>query len=166
MVAGLVVPDIVAAIVAKLRLDADLVALCMQRQPAGAAPRISASFPETDDDDHQWPMPHYAVIVRRVGGPGSDAELGTRLTRIDVLCYGPGATASIQARTADLLWRTLDPVLNPPPNMGISTAFHLANTEVIAVHGETDPIPGIEPGTNWRRVISSYVIQYAGRQLT
>lgn len=159
---NIILPDITGVMVNLLRDDPELVALCTQAAPTGAVtPRISANFPETDDAGRQWPMPHFAILVRRVGGPGADLELPFRLARFDMICYGPGSTSSAQMRSADQLWRTLDPVICPPASQGIPNTFHARGCEVVGIYSEADPIPSVEPGTNWRRVIAPYLVEYA-----
>lgn len=163
MVAGLQLPDVMASVLTLLRADPDVSALCAQNQPSGQPPRVAISFPESSDPARLWKMPDYAVLVRRSGGPAANLDIGERFARLDVICYGSGATLGIRRRTADQLWRTVDPVLCPPP--GRAASFRLAHTEVFWVYPESEPIPSIEPGTDWPRVVTPYVLVYASNKL-
>jgi len=160
MVSGLVLPDITGAIFTRLRADVDVAALCSQNQPAGAQTRVGTSFPESSDAAKRWVMPDYAVLIRRAGGPAPRMDTGTHFARFDVICYGAGRTIGTRRRTADLLWRTVDPVLCPPRGTSLPTSFHAARTIIAYIYAESEPIPSIEPGTDWPRVICPYVVAY------
>lgn len=163
MAGGITLPDVTAALITLLRADPDVAALCSQNRPAGRPPRIAASFPESPDLTREWHMPDFAIILRRSGGPAADLEIGERFARFDIVCYGPGASIGTRRRTCDQLWRTIDPVLCPAP--GKPASFRLANTEVFWIYPETEPIPSMEPGTDWPRVIAPYVVVYATNRI-
>ena len=149
MAGGRVLPDVMAAMISMLRADPDVSALCLQNVPSGGTPRIGVSFPETEDPAKQWKLPNYVLLVRRAGGPAANLEVGMRYARLDVVCYGPGNTIGTRRRTADQLWRTVDPVLCPPN--GVPSSFRFANTEMMWIYPEAEPIPSMEPGTDWAR---------------
>lgn len=156
---AIVLPDPLSAVIQRLRGDPDIAGLCSQNVQAGAPPRIASTFPEARDK-FQWKMPAYAILVRRAGGPRLDLESARRYVRLDIRFYGPGESIGIRRRLADQLWRTVDPVLNPPPGLGLPTGFHLAETEVISIYPESEPIPFMDAGTDWPGVICSYVVTH------
>lgn len=156
---AIVLPDPLSAVIQRLRADPEVSGLCSQNVLAGAPPRIASTFPE-DRDKFQWKMPDYAILIRRAGGPRLDLESARRFVRMDIRCYGPGKSIGIRRRLADQLWRTVDPVLCPPPGLGISTGFHLAETEVLYIYPEGEPIPFMDQGTDWPGVICSYVVAH------
>lgn len=163
MVAGVVLPNVIAAIVARLKGDPDVVALCSQGVPVGREPRIAAGFPESSDDSYRWRMPHFAVIVQRAGGPPGDVDIGLQFARFDVRCFGPGRTLTTRQRLADQLWRTVHPALCPPPYY--PTGFHAAGTLVQQIYAEGEALTDVEPGTDWPIVVCSYIAMYMSRQV-
>lgn len=164
MVAGLVLPDVIAAIVTHLSADADVAALCSQNVDPGAPyPRIASSFPESSDKRYRWVMPNYAVLIRRAGGPPMDMDTGLSYCRFDLRCYGPGETVQQRRRLADQLWRTVHPALCPPP--GYPSGFHAARTVVQQIYPEGEAFPQMEPGTDWAFVLCSYVAMYMSQRL-
>src|SRR5215831_8133844 len=115
MVAGLVLPDMVGAVIALLQEDPDVAALCGKNVPAGYLPRVASALPEVPTTDpRHWFMPDYAVLIRRAGGRGADVYSDLHYGRIDVRCFGPGDSINMRRRNADELWRTVHPVLSPP----------------------------------------------------
>lgn len=153
MVAGLKEPNLVADVMAKLRSDADVSSYI----GLGTTARIHTAFPSGDE---QWTMPDYAILVRRAGGPRPIMTIGRHFTRIDVRCYAPGKTLNIQRRLADELWRTVNPVLCPPPGRGIAAGWRATDMIVETVDQESEPIPMIEPVANWALVLCSYTVTW------
>src|SRR5262249_1489105 len=122
--------------------------------------RISAAFPE--GSRRTWPMPTYAIIVRTAGGLPPSQSDERRWGRVDLHFYGSGPSPNTRQRTARLLWRTAEPVLGPPPSRGVPSSFRAAGLVVYSVvpsFSEPRAIP--EPGTDWDRVVMSYVVHHA-----
>lgn len=155
MVAGIKLGDLPKAIVDKLRADPDIAAL--------TSDRISMAFPE---GRRAWPMPSYAIIVHATGGLPPSQSDERRWGRVDVHFYGAGASSNVRRRTARDLWRTAEPVLCPPPNMGLTMGFQAAGLIVYTVYPQSsEPVPiGAELGTDWDRVVMSYMVQHARHQ--
>ena len=148
MVAGVVLGDLPAALVQHLRADVDVTAL--------TGDRISLAFPE---GRRAWPMPTYAIIIRPSGGPPPSLYDERRYSRVDVHFYGAGASPNVRRRTARLLWRTAEPALNPPPNMGLASGFQAAGMIVYSIAPQmSEPIMVPEPNTDWDRAIMSYLV--------
>lgn len=166
MVAGLILPDVVGAVIALLQNDPDVAALCGQRVPSGQLPRVASAIPELPASDaRHWPMPDYAVLVRRAGGRGSNLDINQHFARLDIRCFGPGASLNMRRRTADELWRTVHPVLCPPANSGLPAAWHTKRTIIQRIMHEADPIPMQEEGTDWPFVLTPYLVVYQGGRL-
>jgi hypothetical protein len=152
VVAGVVLGDLPAAIVQKLRADPDVTALTQDR--------ISIAFPE--GQRRQWPMPTYAILVRSVGGLPPSMSDERRFGRLDLHFYGSGASPNVRRRTARLLWRTTEPVLCPPPSMGLPSSFLAAGLIIYKIYAQTsEPISIPEPNTDWDRCLMSYFAEYA-----
>lgn len=147
----IILGDLPAAIVERLRADPDIAAL--------AGDRISMAFPE---GRRQWPMPTYAIIVRPSGGLPPMSEDERRFARVDIHCYGAGASPNVRRRTARLLWRTMEPVLCPPPSLGIPTSFQAAGVIVYKIlPQQSEPATVPEPNTDWDRAVMSYIVEHA-----
>jgi hypothetical protein len=162
MVAGLVRPNYLAAVIAHLLADPDVSALCSQGVAAGNPARIASDFPESSNARYRWAMPAYAVVATPAGGPAPDLDIGVRYGRFDLKCFGPGKTQSQRKRLAWQLWATVDPVLLPPQDSGISSSFHAASTIVQQIYAESEPRYLREPGTDWNYVLCPYVVMYMG----
>lgn len=148
---AIVLGDLPAAITEFLRANPDVVAL--------TGDRVSPAFPE---GRRAWRMPDYAIIIRLTGGPPPSQNDERRWARMDLHFYGAGASPNVRRRTARLLWRTVEPVLSPPPNCGIPMGFHAAGLIVYTVYPQmSEPLTVPEPGTDWDRAVMSYIVQYA-----
>jgi len=166
MVRGLILPDVIGALINVLQTDPDVAALTGQRVPAGQLPRVASAMPEVPaTDPRHWHMPDYAILVRRAGGRGADPYTDIHYARVDIRCFGPGATINVRRRTADDLWRTMNPVLCPPPNQGIVMGWRAKRTMIQAIQQEAEPIPLQENGTDWPLVLCSYIVIYMGTRL-
>ncbi|HEY1292941.1 MAG TPA: hypothetical protein VGJ60_07680 [Chloroflexota bacterium] len=148
---AVVLGDLPAAIIQRLRSSPEVVALC--------GDRISAAFPE---GRRAWPMPTYAIIVRAVGGLPPSAYDERRWGRVDLHFYGSGPSPNVRRRTARLLWRTAEPALCPPASSGTPMGFHAAGLIVYTILPQTsEPLTLPEPGTDWDRALMSYLVQHA-----
>jgi hypothetical protein len=148
---SLKIGDLPKVIVDRLRAQPDVVAL--------TSDRISMAFPE---GRRAWPMPTYAIIVRPTGGPPPSQVDGRRWSRLDLHFYGSGATPNVRRRTARDLWRTTEPFLCPPPNVGLPSSFQSSGLVVYQITPQRgEPIALPEPDTDWDRVIMSYMVLHA-----
>jgi hypothetical protein len=151
MAGGLVLGDLPAAIVAHLRADTDVNALCQGR--------ISIAFPE---GRRAWSMPDYAIIVRPAGGLRPSSYDDRRFGRCDLHFYGSGASPNTRRRTARLLWRTTEPALVPPPSTRRPMGFNAAGLIVYLVRPEmSEPLSVPEPGASLEHVVMPYTFTYA-----
>jgi hypothetical protein len=155
--ATLVLPDVTGAVMLRLRGDARLNSGGIVTNPGGG--RVWTIAPRFSPD---WPMPTWAITMRKAGGPVTQAWQGVPVhtQRFDIHCYGPGDNESERAMNADRLWRTAHPILCPPRNSGVSRAFVLGHTYVMDVIAESEPLPQGPPDTDWQRVICSYIVTY------
>jgi hypothetical protein len=166
VVAGLLVPDVVGAVIALLQNDPDVVALCGQRVTPGQLPRIASAIPEVEATDaRHWRMPDYAILIRRAGGRGSNLDIDLHFARVDIRCFGPGTSLNVRRRTADELWRTIHPVLCPPAASGLPASWHRKRTIIQRIMQEAEPIPMQEEGTDWAYVLCPYTVVYQGARL-
>jgi len=166
VVRGIVLPDVIAAVISILQTDTDVTALTGQHVAAGVLPRVASAIPEVPEGDpRHWNMPDYAILIRRAGGRGSDIYTDMHYARIDVRCFGPGNTLNVRRRTADDLWRTVHPVLCPPQTYGLQMGGHFKRTLIHSIEQEAEPIPLQEEGTDWPLVLCSYIVTYAGGRL-
>jgi hypothetical protein len=148
---AIVLGDLPAAIIQRLRASPEVVALC--------GDRISAAFPE---GRRKWDMPTRAIIVRSAGGLPPSQSDERRWGRVDLRFYGVGASPNVRRRTARELWRTVEPVLCPPPNIGIPMGFHAAGLIVYTIYPQSsEPVTLPEPGTDWDCALMSYSVQHA-----
>lgn len=134
-------PDVIAAVVARLRTFTEITDLTSTRITARLQPSWSG-------------MPTYAILVRPAGGPPGKPQLNLMVSRLDLFCYG--ATEA----QAMALWRQLDAVFCPGQER--LTKFTSAGCHVGVVVRESMPISGLETGTEWPRAACSYLVSWTG----
>lgn len=143
------IPDLTAAVLLRVRSFSDVTALC-------PAARIRPEWPRKASGDLDIVVPPYLYFILINTGRGGPGELpGGRLgERVDISCYGP------DARTAMLLWRTLQYNLCPPVGSGRRNGFTLADCSVNALSLEGGPTRLVDPDTGWSYVVGSYLADY------
>ena len=144
--ANMMVPDVAAAVVIRLKRAPQVQALC--------GDRVSIVLKSA------WKMPQYAIIVSGVSGFTPDQELDRHFQRLDIRFFGPGDDFNIRQRNAMYLWRTAHMVLCPPVQLRISAAFHAAHCIVQNVRQDVPPLRLTEPGTDWPVVLVPYIASY------
>jgi hypothetical protein len=168
MVAGLMLPDVVGAIISILNSDPDVSGYCRRNLKDPTAPaRIASAFPEAPATDlrRHWFMPDYAVLIRRAGGAATNLDMDLHYARLDIRCYGPGPTVNVRRRTAEELWRVLHPALIPPLYTGLPSSFRVSRAIIQRIQQEAEPIPQDEPGTDWPLVLTPYIVWYMGQRI-
>ena len=145
-------PDILGALVARLRSFSEITALTSTAagyvNPAGnPATRVSAQRGDN------WKMPTHAVVLRLAGGPADDMAVRFKRTRVDVECFGPNAFEAAR------LWRTVDPALL----WGASglNGFRQAGCRVDSVEREGGPNLVTDDSLGWPFILSSYIVRWA-----
>ena len=138
-------PDVVAAVIARLRSFSEITALTSTRITARSQPSWSG-------------MPTYSVIARPRGGPEWKPNLNLMISRFDVLCYG-----ATDAQSA-ALWRQLDAVLCPGQERraAFSQTVDGVTCRVGSVEHESMPITGTEDETGWPRTSCTYLVKWLG----
>ena len=136
-------PDILGAIVARLRAVTEITAL--------TSTRISPVRQES------WnPMPRHAIWVdgpKGMGPFGSD-NLPLETVRVDLNCFGS------TDYEAGRLWRTMHSAICP--YQGAATQFVAAGVRVSNVQRESGPIRFTDSDTGWPCVIGGYLFSYQG----
>jgi hypothetical protein len=137
-------PDLLGAIIARLRASSDITAL--------TGMRISAALGTA------WAMPTHAIVLAIAGGPPLPGATPRKRTRIDVRCYGSTPFEAMR------LWRQFDAVWCPGQEHVVQFRQTIAG-QVCGV-GSVDPEGGptalIEPDTEWPFVLSSYLVSWMG----
>jgi hypothetical protein len=144
--ANMMVPDVAAAVVIRLKRAPQIQALC--------GDRVSIILKSS------WNMPQYAIIVTGVSGSSPDQELDRMFQRLDIRFFGPGTDYNVRQRNAIYLWRTAHFVLQPPVQLRIPAAFHAAHCIVQNVRQDVPPMRLVEPGTDWPVVLVPYIASY------
>lgn len=101
-----IVPDHVAAVVARLRRFTNLTALCPDETVGNRTVRRIAARLQAVPDQDGWTG--HAIVVQDAGGGGADPDTPLDAPRIDCLCYA--ATGYEAARLARLVVSALVPV--------------------------------------------------------
>jgi hypothetical protein len=137
-------PDLLGAIIARLRAEADLTAL--------TSARISGQLQDS------WAMPVHAVLVRLAGGGPGKPHLAFKEQRVDVFCFGSTGFEATK------VWRQLDAVFNPGQERQCSFIQSVGgvNCRVYSVVPEREPSSEIEPDSGWPRVSASYLVRWSG----
>lgn len=106
-----------------------------------------------------WKLPHYAILLRKVGGPPMHRDAGLHTSRVDLWFYGPGDDDGTQEREAYALWRTAHPALMPAP--GTSDMFTLAGCCVDGITDEAEPFPYLDTATGWRVMVAPIMVGWS-----
>lgn len=144
-------PDILSAVLDRLRANTDLAALTNTAagwKDGGSGIRIAGSI------QPKWKMPTKAVIVRPRGGPidFEKRSVGLLKSRMDVFCYGESSYE------AQRLWRTLDPVLCPDQSR--LSFFKLNGCRVVGITAEREYDTDVEPDSGWHRAMYSVLVDW------
>jgi hypothetical protein len=134
-------PDVVAAVVARLRTFTEITDLTSTRITARLQPSWSG-------------MPTYAVLIRPAGGPPGKPQINLLVSRLDLFCYG-----ATEAQAA-ALWRQVDAILCPGQER--LTKFTQGDCHVGVIVRESMPTSGIEDDTRWPRTTASYLATWTG----
>ena len=89
------VPDVLSALRAVLRADADVIAIAPAAQIyAGEMPAAEAAA-----------QPRASIVLSRAGGPADDSYVEIARTRVDIRCYGstPFEASRLRAEVYELL---------------------------------------------------------------
>ncbi len=136
-------PDLAGAINSRLRSSSTIAAL--------ASTRISTARQAS------WNLPAYAVLIESGQGGGEEGP-GLLWERIDLRCYGP------DARSAHLLWRTVDYFFCPTEGAGRRSSFTVtasgATARILKVAHEGGPLRLTEPDETWPYTWASYRVTY------
>lgn len=109
-----------------------------------------------------WSLPHFAILVRKAGGPPPHRDSGLHTSRADLWLYGPGGPNNdpgTQEMEAFNLWCTVFPALMPPP--GQSDMFTAAGCCVDGITSEAEPIPFIDQDTGWRVLVCPILVNWS-----
>lgn len=126
-------PDWIAALVAHLRADAGVTALC-----ATAAIR--------GDPLGGTGAPDYAISLQRAGGPGAFWYTPMMEVRVDVRCYGP------TGYEATHVWRVVHAALEADRQRN---GFTAASCRVRDIHLVSAPIDNLNDA-GWPLTLASY----------
>jgi hypothetical protein len=156
------IPDVYAALNLRLRSFSEITALVGSAEgytpaatiPERARPRVSSVVQPF------WLLPHYAILMRKAGGPPPDRSVRIRNTRCDLWFYGPGKNPGTREKTAGDLWRWTKPALCPD-NHPATDAFTLAGCRVYGVEDEADPFPFLDRETGWNVMVWPVVISWS-----
>jgi hypothetical protein len=154
-------PDHISALNLRLRSFPEITAL------VGAAGGYTASATPTEKATPRvspvrqpfWKLPHYAILLRKAGGPPMHRDAGLHTSRVDLWLYGPGDDDGTQEREAYALWRTVQPALMPPP--GTSDMFTLAGVCVDGISDEAEPFPYLDQATGWRVMVAPILVGWS-----
>lgn len=151
-------PDVIGAIVARLRSFPEITAL------VGSAPGYTAAATTAEKSRPRvsptlqsfWAMPTYAIVVQGpVGRPAADdPDFGIHATRCDLHIYGPNPYSAMA------LWRIVEPALCPLPPT--SRSFVQAGVRFGDVAREGGPTALVEPQTLFPKVVATYVFLTSG----
>lgn len=99
-------------------------------------------------------MPKFAIVFRKVGGPGPDVYLPKATVRIQLDCYGAND------EEADRLFRTTHPYL--VPEMGTApSGFVASHVQVDWIQAQGGEFPNPEQDTGWPRTTCFYLARYS-----
>lgn len=137
-------PDLIGALIARLRAVTEVTAL--------TSTRISAALQDA------WNMPTHAVLLRAVGGPPGDRQANILVTRLDVFCYGSTPLEAMR------LWRLVDPALSPDQSVVSSFTQTVGGVRcrVYDIVPERLASSDVEPDTGWPRVSATYLVRWSG----
>jgi hypothetical protein len=148
-------PDVLGAIVARLRSFSEITALVATA--AGATdsrttPRVSG------EKQNWWKMPTHAIWLNRTGGPivGSDYLLGWWTQRLDVTCYGSSKYEA--TRLMELVLPALCPMQGERDG-----SFVQAGVRISDVFPESDIISDIEDDTKWHFSWLPVLVRFCAR---
>lgn len=151
-------PDVIGAIVARLRSFPEITAL------VGSTPGYKTTA--TVDEKTRprvsptlqgfWAMPTYAIVVQGpIGKPAADdPDFGIHATRCDLHIYGPNPKNAMD------LWRIVEPALCPL--LPTSRSFVQAGVRFGDVVREGGPTALIEPQTTYPKVVATYIFTTSG----
>lgn len=159
-------PDVVSAIVARLRSFSEILALvttadgytATANTAQKARPRISGrvqSFWQlgTWPADPTQSKDLYALMVSGpIGSPGDDRDGAIYATRVDLHFY---ASNPIEAMA---FWRQVHPILCP--RRGTAERFVANGCRFLTVESEGGPSQVVEPDTKYPKVVAPYVFRW------
>lgn len=136
-----VAPDVLAALIVRLRANTDLAAI--------VGTQVSAEMQEP------WPTLSAAVLLIAVGGQAPDEDTDLEYQRVDVSCYG--STGYEAAKLSRMVDAVLRPVLRERPR-----SFHSAGCAVYDVSAEGALLTVPDPDyPTWPRRLRSYAVTYS-----
>lgn len=142
-------PNLLPALTARMRTFPEVMALTQGRITAGRLRTLSKNDPSG------WEMPTYGLVFADVGGPGwSQGRAPVRAQSVQLTAYGP------DLRTADLLYRTVLPLLVPTDNYR-PTGFIAAGVAVISIEELGTPVGLYQVGVDWPRSAGTLWIKYS-----
>jgi len=145
-VAITVLPDVWAALQARLKASSAVVALTTTDRIADEIKAAWAFGPKG--------KAKYAVLIQGpFGGPG-ETEAPLYRERYDMWCYGP------DRRTALVLARTVRAAFIPPS--GGAVGFTLAGACIHEIEEEAGPIALKDSVEGWWYVVQPYIVTYNG----
>ena len=133
-------PDIVGAVIARLRSFSEITAL--------TGTRISAELQDA------WPMPTHAVRIRQTGGPPPDVQVNLQRTRFDVTCYGSNGLEAAR------LMNVVGPAL--APDQMTRSSFIQGAVRVYDVVPEAGVISDVDRDNGWHFCWQPFMVRWSG----